>query len=141
MNAFLNACWIIMLLFIWSCASSGEIRPSGRSDDPTSNNNRVQVRDRTLTLADYLRRVPGVVISGSGNNVKVTIRGASSFIASTDPLYVVDGQPVGTSYAQVSNLVSIYDIDRLEVLKGSDAAIYGVRGGNGVILITTRGNE
>ncbi len=45
---------------------------------------------------------------------------------------------MGTSYTHVNNMLNVNDINYVKVLKGSDAAIYGVRGGNGVILIVMR---
>lgn len=105
------------------------IRPAdGISDD----------RDRYRNLADYLYRVPGVNVRGSGNNAVVTIRGINSFQSGIEPLFVIDGQVAGSSYSQVNSNINVRDIDYVRVLKGSDAAIYGVRGGNGVIEIVTR---
>lgn len=76
-------------------------------------------------------RVPGVIVRGNS----VTIRGPSSFYASQDPLFLIDGIP--TDMANAMQL-STHDIDRIEIIKGSDAAIYGSRGGNGVIAIYTK---
>ncbi len=84
------------------------------------------------SLAQIIQgRVPGVLVSG--NNI--TIRGINSFYGSTDPLFIVDGVPVDKSFALNMNP---YDIDRIEILKGPDAAIYGSRGANGVIVIFTK---
>ncbi len=76
-------------------------------------------------------RVPGVLVSG--NNV--TIRGISSIYGSNDPLFLVDGVVVDKNYALS---MSPYDVARIEILKGPNAAIYGSRGANGVIAIYTR---
>lgn len=100
-----------------------------RPDDSISDDNNYY-----QNLSDYLIRVPGVVMSGS----TVTIRGVSSFMSEIEPLYVIDGQPMGTDYNQVNSMLNVRDIDYVRVLKGPDAAIYGVRGANGVILITLR---
>lgn len=70
---------------------------------------------------------------GAGNN-NVVIRGVGTINASTRPLYVVDGQ-------QTDNIdfLNPSDIESIEVLKdASSAAIYGARGANGVILVTTQ---
>jgi TonB-linked SusC/RagA family outer membrane protein len=72
-----------------------------------------------------------------GSGATIRIRGASSLNGSKDPLIVVDGYPWGDA----GNLKQINpeDIESIEVLKdASSAAIYGSRGANGVILITTR---
>ncbi len=86
-------------------------------------------------------KVAGVqVMTGSGQpgaGATIRIRGASSLNGSKDPLVVVDGYPWGDA----GNLKQINpeDIESIEVLKdASSAAIYGSRGANGVILITTR---
>lgn len=92
----------------------------------------------TQNLADFLRRVPGVNVTGSANNQMVTVRGISSINSGIEPLFVIDGQTVGSDYNHVNSMLNVRDIDYVRVLKGSDAAIYGVRGGNGVIVIATR---
>jgi TonB-dependent SusC/RagA subfamily outer membrane receptor len=69
----------------------------------------------------------------------VIIRGLGSLGASSNPLYVVDGFPVGTSIGQNLNPD---DIATITVLKDAvSTAIYGARGANGVILITTKKAE
>ena len=82
-------------------------------------------------------KVNGVQIaSGGGPGVqpKVIIRGVTT-VNGSSPLYVVDGMPVGTEI----NFLNPNDIESMEVLKdASAAAIYGTRGSNGVILITTK---
>ena len=69
-----------------------------------------------------------------GGNVSIRVRGASSVSADNEPLYVIDG-------FQTDNMsqISIDDIESIEILKdASTTAIYGARGANGVILITTK---
>lgn len=71
-----------------------------------------------------------------GQEMEVTIRGIGSLGAGSQPLYVVDGFPVGTSLGQNLNPA---DIESMTVLKdAASTAIYGARGSNGVILITTK---
>lgn len=91
----------------------------------------------TQALAGQL---PGVNISQAqgapGSSPIVRIRGTSSITAGTNPLYVVDGLPVENFNL---NLINPQDIASVEVLKdASSAAIYGSRGANGVIIITTK---
>ncbi len=86
-----------------------------------------------------------------GAGVSIQIRGANSFSSSTEPLYVIDGIPftgaktptnAATYTEQTTNPLSTLnpeDIESVEVLKdASSTAIYGSRGANGVILITTK---
>lgn len=71
-----------------------------------------------------------------GSELEVTIRGIGSLGAGSKPLYVVDGFPIGTSLGQSLNPS---DIESISVLKdAASTAIYGARGSNGVILITTK---
>jgi TonB-linked SusC/RagA family outer membrane protein len=83
-------------------------------------------------------KVAGVnIFSNSGSptgSTRVIIRGVNSIETDTDPLYVVDGVVMENFH-----LVNPNDIERIEVLKdASSAAIYGARGANGVILVTTK---
>src|SRR6478736_2866126 len=81
-----------------------------------------------------------------GQAINVTIRGGSSVTAGNQPLYVVDGIPItaadlsgnGSSTSSLADL-NMNDIASIEILKdASAAAIYGSRGSNGVVLITTK---
>ena len=100
-------------------------------------------------------RIPGVNISTtSGNlgaNVSVSIRGTNTITSSSNPLYIIDGVPLpstginGSTYGGATGTQSPFaninsaDIESIEVLKDADAtAIYGSRGANGVVLISTK---
>lgn len=81
---------------------------------------------------------PGVSISRNsgqpGAGTQVRIRGIGT-IENSNPLYIVDGVPVGTDI----NYLAPSDIESIDVLKdAASAAIYGARGANGVVLVTTR---
>ena len=73
-----------------------------------------------------------------GSGMTVRVRGNSSIASSNDPLYVVDGVPVGEGSYAIAYL-SPNDIETMQILKdASSAAIYGSRAANGVVLITTK---
>jgi TonB-linked SusC/RagA family outer membrane protein len=85
-------------------------------------------------------RVAGVQASSSdgqpGSELNIVIRGNNSVTQSNAPLYVVDGFPLETS---IGNVINPEEIESMEILKDASAtAIYGARGANGVILITTK---
>lgn len=85
-------------------------------------------------------RVAGVQSSSSdgqpGSELNIVIRGNNSVTQSNAPLYVVDGFPLETS---VGNVLNPEEIESMEILKDASAtAIYGARGANGVIIITTK---
>jgi TonB-linked SusC/RagA family outer membrane protein len=68
----------------------------------------------------------------------IQIRGATSITAGTEPLIVIDGYPVPTDLSAID----MNDVESIEVLKdAASAAIYGSRGGNGVIIITTKSGK
>ncbi len=84
-------------------------------------------------------KMPGVQVTvPSGNpegSVSIRVRGVSTVNAGSDPLYVVDGVPMERGFANLNT----NDIESVEVLKdASAAAIYGSRGSNGVVLVTTK---
>ncbi|MBQ8046702.1 MAG: TonB-dependent receptor [Prevotella sp.] len=103
-------------------------------------------------------KVAGVQVQQSdgspGAGVSITVRGANSFTTSSQPLYIVDGIPFGTdpngtpssdanegNNQQISplSMINPNDIEKIEVLKDASAtAIYGSRGANGVVIITTK---
>ena len=91
-------------------------------------------------------RVAGLQITqndnGLGSGVKAIIRGGSSLTSGNQPLYVIDGFPIVPDDNVSSNPLSDLDpgqIKSIEVLKDASAtAIYGARGSNGVIIITTK---
>lgn len=104
-------------------------------------------------------RIPGVNITTNGGEpgagVSVRVRGANSIRSGQEPLYVVDGiplditdvQPAGASTAGVGssstknplNFLNPDDIESIDVLKDASAtAIYGSRGANGVVIVTTK---
>ena len=126
---------IAISLFLAGCSSVGT-SVSGESTRPDGSI--YDDMNYYRSLADFLQNVPGVHVQGQGNSAYVTIRGISSFNATNEPLYVIDGHAVGNSYVEANRIVTPHDIDYIRVLKGPDAAIYGVRGANGVIEIVTR---
>ena len=84
-------------------------------------------------------QAPGVQVNQAsgqpGEGMKIQIRGLNSIGASNDPLYVVDGMPLDALSAQLNP----EDIENISILKdASSTAIYGSRGANGVIMITTK---
>ena len=103
-------------------------------------------------------KVAGVSVAGnatgSGGSSRVIIRGNASLTGNNQPLYVIDGIPFdNTNFSSASqyggldlgdglNNINSDDIESIQVLKGAAAsALYGYRGGNGAILITTKSGK
>jgi TonB-dependent SusC/RagA subfamily outer membrane receptor len=85
-------------------------------------------------------RFPGIDAQQlPGGRVSIRIRGPASFYASGEPLYVIDGTPIEAGPPGGFVGINPYDIESITVLKNpAETAIYGIRGGNGVIVITTK---
>lgn len=112
----------------------------------------------TNVLSALSGRMTGVFVQTTnglpGGNINIQIRGTGSIQAGTNPLYIIDGVPFdGEAEDQTSllasnniagainplNILNPNDIENISVLKDADAtAIYGSRGSNGVVLITTK---
>lgn len=118
------------------------------------------VKGNPLDISQGLAgKVAGVQINASdgapGGAVSIQVRGANSFTTNTQPLFIVDGIPFETQSTPTSSansnvntssnpltLINPHDIQSIEVLKDASAtAIYGSRGANGVVLITTKRGE
>ena len=95
----------------------------------------IQVKENEMSgyrdIYEYLEgRVAGVEVT---YDKRIIIRRVNTINGTTDPLIMVDGH-------EMKDISSINpnDVKSIDVLKGSSAALYGVRGANGVILITTK---
>lgn len=108
------------------------------------------MKNRSIQSADQALqgKAAGVLVTNNGGapgtSISVKVRGTGSF-GNTDPLYIVDGVPIkDASFGKNDNPTGINflnpnDIESIQVLKdASSAAIYGTRGANGVVIITTK---
>jgi TonB-dependent SusC/RagA subfamily outer membrane receptor len=99
-------------------------------------------RESATSLEEMLAgRIAGVSVTrAAGGGISVLIRGPTSFYLSTEPLYIVDGVAVQPGPNGALSWLRPEDIGSITVLKDAAAAIYGVRGGNGVVIIRTKGS-
>ena len=161
MNLFIfcrRFCFLFLAASVFAACSSTRNTSSSRQNPPVqivdggynmvsaenANQSNVMVHPNkdqpsNLSLNELIQRLPGVRIqSGRGAYAKFVVDGtSSSFMSDTSPLFVVNGNSIGTDYSNVYTLVNPNDVVSVSVLKGSDASIYGTRGANGVILIRT----
>lgn len=124
---------------------SAQARAPDSSGQQTSGRYTTEVgaRRSATSLNEMLAgRISGVTVSKAPNGgISVLIRGSASFYSSVEPLYVVDGVPVTPDRGGTLSWIRPEDVESIAVLKDADAAIYGVRGANGVILIKTKGTH
>ncbi len=121
---------LILLLGMMACGSSQNSLLHVQDD--------LEAKNRTtISLRDQIRRLPGVTLR---NGVPVFTKTTAdiSGTSPSEPLYVLNGYIVGQSFRQVDELVENVSVIKIEALTGPEAAFYGSRAGNGVILITTR---
>lgn len=136
----------------------GTMKKSDLTGSVTSIKSEELMKTNPVSINQSLQgRIAGVQVNQNdgapGAGISIQIRGANSFSTSTEPLYVVDGIPFTTGgtpgagrdedgMLQSANPLSSInpaDIESVEVLKDASAtAIYGSRGANGVVLITTK---
>ncbi len=118
----------------------GSMKKSDISGSVVSVDTEEMMKKNPLNLAQGLQgSAAGVMVSKQSGDPEgattIRIRGVGTINNSADPLYVVDGVQVGSS----ANFINPTDVESIEVLKDASAtAIYGARGANGVILITTK---
>ncbi|MCC8113052.1 MAG: TonB-dependent receptor plug domain-containing protein [Bacteroidales bacterium] len=101
------------------------------------------LRERPVTTVNEALqgRVAGVSISAAqkpSDDGSIKIRGTNTYNSGSDPIYVVDGMVMSNDYS-FFNSINVNDIESIQVLKDASAtALYGSRGANGVVLITTK---
>ena len=118
----------------------GTARKSDISGSVASVNKEQMMKRNPINLTQGLQgAAAGVMVTKNSGDPEGTatirVRGVATVNGSANPLYVVDGVQVGTS----ADFVNPSDVESIEILKDASAtAIYGARGANGVILITTK---
>jgi TonB-linked SusC/RagA family outer membrane protein len=131
-----------------------EKKALGYAVQEVSGKNLTQARETNL-INSLSGRLAGVQVTSSngapGASSRMIIRGASSIGSNNQPLFVVDGVPIdnsnfgsgtGVDYGNAAASINPDDVESISVLKGpSAAALYGSRGANGVVLITSKSGK
>lgn len=137
---------MLLMGLISGCAHS-----SGTSQGETEETAPERPSRSTVTAEDIERtpgrpveevlqgRFPGVEVFRTAGGIAVRIRGRTSILNSTEPLYVIDGIPIQAGPGGSLTGINPLDIESIEVLKdAASTAMYGIRGANGVIIIKTK---
>jgi len=124
----------VIFLLIYSCNSSKGV--SKRTEEPGERKS----YQLDFSLARMLSREPGVLVQGSGPNARIRIRGGNnSILVPSEPLFVLNDQVVPGGYSEIIRVINPADVKSIEVLKSAnEIALWGSRGANGVIKITTK---
>jgi TonB-dependent SusC/RagA subfamily outer membrane receptor len=123
-----------------ACASNSNTRPTRPMSLEARDTASIASTDGKSMEDLFAGKFPGVQVSRTANGgLQILIRGgANSFFAGEEPLYVLDDTPLAPGSRGIVYL-NPSDIERIEVLKNpADVALYGIRGGNGVVKITTK---
>ena len=127
---------ILSIMAVTSCDTTNRV---DRQKSEMRTFDGVENPSQSVNLVDHLIKVPGINVVGDGRNAKITVRGISTFYGSNEPLFIVNGQQLNGGLQEAMNIVPVADIKSIRVLKNPDEiGGYGVRGANGVILITLK---
>ena len=133
----ISAC--LLLGFASACASGGKAHEPEPKATVTSKD--IDRSGNSEPIEKLLQqKVPGLLVTRTPDGgIALQIRGASSLTGNNAPLYVIDDVPVRAGPGGELVGVNPHDIETIKVLKDpADTGIYGMRGANGVILITTK---
>lgn len=127
--------YLITLFCFYALMSCGPSVPTSGSTEKSY--------DQYATLAQALRSVPGITVSGPDTNPNIILRGGGGGgIAEVQPLFVVDNVVIGNSYAQANSVISPTNIKSIRVLNGMSATNrFGQEGRGGVIMITSKSSS
>jgi TonB-dependent SusC/RagA subfamily outer membrane receptor len=124
-----------------ACGGRGARNGTAERNKPGTTATAEEWQGQSVSRAEELfaGRFPGVTVTRVPGGIAVRIRDGGTIMASGDPLFVIDGQSIEAGPGGALVGINPGDIQKIEVLKDiGSTAQYGVRGANGVILITTK---
>ena len=123
----------LLIVLLSSIANAQKINPE------MNKIKKVYPQNTIVTLLDYIRRLSGIMVLNRGGRKQIIYRGFSSVYGENRPLFIVDGRRLGTDFNLVEKLVSVVDIADVTLMNNQEATIrYGIRAGNGAIIIKTK---
>ncbi len=133
----LRTALLLAALTVTGCGSGNGVREA--SDPNVIEGDDLQRRDLQRVEEMLRGQMAGVRVEQRGGDLVIRIRGAESFgVSNADPLFVIDGLPIALGTGGALQGLNPRDVQSIRVLKNaSDTAMYGSRGANGVVLITT----
>lgn len=124
---------VFLSILMINCADN-KLTEATKTNDPSA----VKFKQDEVAPHDWgtvLRRVPGLKVTGSYPNLSILMRGPKSISRTSEPLYVLDGVPLGRSFSELASAADPSSVKKVRVLNGPEAAKYGMRGANGVIEV------
>lgn len=123
---------LVLATTIISCGSSQKT-----TADKSNIKEELEEKNRTnFTLLERVTQMPGII---NRNGVPVFTKTSNSFSSTgtQEPLYILDGYELGNSFSSLNEAVKSFNVKKIKILSSADAAMYGTRASNGVIIITT----
>lgn len=117
----------VLVFLMISCKSSDSVNVYRAQKE--------QVGNTQVSLLNMIRKVPGVVLRGNTPVLRGTVNSVSQPVA--EPLYVLNDYIVGQSFSSLDQLIDVSIVKKISVLDVANAAIYGSRAANGVIIVET----
>tara|TARA_R110001592_G_scaffold32178_9_gene112835 strand:- start:11771 stop:12178 length:408 start_codon:yes stop_codon:yes gene_type:complete len=125
---------VAAMVILGSCGTS---KKANVNSDSISLNDELKDRNRAnISLLQRITQMRGIVLH---NNLPVINKTANSFASAgnQEPLYVLNNQVIGNSFHSINEIIENYNVKKITILTGADAAIYGSQGSNGVIKIVS----
>lgn len=127
-----NILVVMMSATVTACSQGGQAAATGTTTTPVAAG-----ENSGKTLAQLFQGRPGVTVQQEGGGIRLRIRSAGDWDGRGDPLFVIDG--LVTEPPNGVLLMNPNDIVNIEILKDdASTSIWGLKGGNGVVKITTR---
>lgn len=132
--------YLLILAIVLVLSACGGSKSAGSDTSPTEeivSEENIDQKYKTSTLLNRISRESAVSVRAGVPLVTRSVSGKRGNPRTLQPLYIVDDVIIGRSYQRVAQIVSSADVKNIEVIQGPDASFYGVRGGYGVIKLTT----
>lgn len=133
--------FFISAAFLASCTIGEDVSQNADGADSQLHGSDIETDASSIDLDQYLSRLSGVQVRGSGRYADISVRGASSIEDDTTPLFIIDDVQVGKDFARIFDMVNMEKVENIQVLNSSRATTrYGSDGAHGAIIITTENN-
>lgn len=124
---------IVSSLFVFASCNSTKQTVTSKSN---LNKDLTEINKGNVSLLQRISQKRGIIVRNGVPIINKTSNSLSSS-ATEEPLYVVNSQIIGSSFASIDAILDNFSVKSIEILSGAEAATYGTQAANGVILITT----
>ena len=123
------------LLLVQSCKINNAVTHTAPAE---INDKTYEMNESQVTWDNVFNGIAGLRVTGRSPNLSFNVRGYNTIMGSSQPLFVLEGLPLGHDFASLEGAILAEQVHQIKVLKGPEASEYGVRGSNGVIEVTMK---